>query len=135
MYCTFYAAIHLPLADVTAYGFTKAFFVVLFAALFLGERVYTRRVIPICCGFLGVLILLRPGFAMELAALVGLLAAVFMAPAGAGSQRTRQIPAGTRRPAIFRRRAERLKWPGGRVEKEESTFLCGSHWSGIDVAG
>ncbi|MGD1878983.1 MAG: DMT family transporter [Kiloniellaceae bacterium] len=79
MYCTFYAAIHLPLADVTAYGFTKAFFVVLFAALFLGERVYTRRVIPICCGFLGVLVLLRPGFAMEPAALVGLLAAVFMA--------------------------------------------------------
>lgn len=79
MYCTFYAAIHIPLADVTAYGFTKAFFVVILAWLILGERIYKRRVIPICIGFFGTLILLRPGFAMEPGALIGLLAAVFMA--------------------------------------------------------
>ncbi|HEV7370373.1 DMT family transporter [Arenibaculum sp.] len=79
MYCTFYAAIHLPLADVTAYGFTKAFFVVVFAHFVLGERIYRSRTIPICLGFVGALILLRPGFGIEPAAVVALLAAVFMA--------------------------------------------------------
>lgn len=79
MYCTFYAAIHLPLADVTAYGFTKAFFVAVFAYPVLGERIYRSRTIPICIGFAGALILLRPGFGLEPAAAVALLAAVFMA--------------------------------------------------------
>lgn len=79
MFCSFYAAIHLPLAEVTAYGFTKPFFVALLAVLFLGEACPPRRLAAIAVGFGGMLLLLRPDVTANPAILVALLAAVFMA--------------------------------------------------------
>lgn len=61
MLCGFTAFIHLPLADATAIGFTKSFFVTIFAVLFLGEIVGTYRWSAVVVGFIGVLIMLQPG--------------------------------------------------------------------------
>jgi drug/metabolite transporter (DMT)-like permease len=79
MFCSFYAAIHLPLADATALTFTKPFFVVLFAVMFLGETLRSERLVAIVIGFAGMLILLRPDLHTDLAAFVALFGAVFMA--------------------------------------------------------
>jgi drug/metabolite transporter (DMT)-like permease len=57
----FYAVSVMPLADVTAIIFTTPLFVAIGAMLFLGEVVSLRRGLAIATGFVGVLILLRPG--------------------------------------------------------------------------
>lgn len=56
----FYALIHLPLADVVAIGFARAFFVTIFAIWILHEIVGLRRWFAVLIGFIGVLIMLRP---------------------------------------------------------------------------
>ncbi len=61
MLCGFTAIVHLPLADATALGFAKSFFVTIFAVLFLHETVGPHRWTAIAIGFLGVLIMLQPG--------------------------------------------------------------------------
>ena len=61
MLCGFTAVIHLPLAEATALGFAKAFFVTIFAILILRERVGARRWGAIVAGFAGVLMMVRPG--------------------------------------------------------------------------
>lgn len=77
MLCGFYAITHLPLAEATAIGFTKPLFMVVLAALALGEVVRARRWSATAIGFLGVLIMVRPGGgAFELAALVALAGAL-----------------------------------------------------------
>jgi len=57
----FSAVIHLKLADATALGFAKSFFVTIFAVLILKETVGIRRWAAVAIGFLGVLVMLRPG--------------------------------------------------------------------------
>lgn len=58
----FFAAFSLaPLADVTAIAFTAPLFVTLGAWIFLGEAPRLLRVVAIIAGFLGVVIVLRPG--------------------------------------------------------------------------
>ena len=61
MLCGFTAVIHLPLAEATALGFAKAFFVTVFAILVLRERVGARRWAALAVGFGGVLVMVRPG--------------------------------------------------------------------------
>ncbi len=61
MLCGYYGYIHLPLADATAISFTKTLFMIVLAVLFLGETVQRRRWAATAAGFLGVLIMLRPG--------------------------------------------------------------------------
>jgi len=56
----FVALPHLPLADVTAIGFTTPLFVLMGAALLLGEKVTPARWIAALIGFAGVLIVLAP---------------------------------------------------------------------------
>ncbi|WP_375593110.1 DMT family transporter [Algihabitans albus] len=77
----FYALSHLPLADVTAIGFTTPLFATILAILFLGETVRWRRWTATLVGFGGVLIMLRPGALLsgEGIALDGFLAALGMA--------------------------------------------------------
>ncbi|MGB0506943.1 MAG: DMT family transporter [Pikeienuella sp.] len=58
----FYAMARIPVAEVTALGYTSPIFVTIGAALFLGERIRTRRVMAVVFGLIGVLIILRPGF-------------------------------------------------------------------------
>ena len=60
MTCGFTAVIHMPLADATAIGFAKSFFVTLFAILILHERVGWRRWTATFVGFVGVLVMIRP---------------------------------------------------------------------------
>ncbi|WP_420333020.1 DMT family transporter [Roseibium sp.] len=61
MLCGFTAFIELPLADVTAISFSRTFFITIFAIWFLGETVGVHRWGATFVGFLGVLLMLRPG--------------------------------------------------------------------------
>lgn len=57
----FWALNHVVLAKGVAVHFVMPLFIVLFAALFLRERIGLRRVCAVVAGFAGVLIILRPG--------------------------------------------------------------------------
>ena len=57
----FSAIIHMPLADATALGFAKSFFVTIFALIILGESVGPRRWVAVAVGFAGVMVMLQPG--------------------------------------------------------------------------
>jgi len=58
----FYAINRIPLAEVMALSYTTPVFVLIGAALFLGEPLKTERAIALAVASLGVLIVLRPGF-------------------------------------------------------------------------
>ncbi len=57
----FYAVSMLPLADATALGFSQPLFSVCVAALVVGEKVRWRRWSATIVGFIGVLVMVRPG--------------------------------------------------------------------------
>ncbi|HYF08496.1 MAG TPA: DMT family transporter [Acetobacteraceae bacterium] len=57
----FYGYVHLPLATVTALGFTMPLFLTVLSYLLLGERVRWRRGLAVLVGFCGVLLMIRPG--------------------------------------------------------------------------
>lgn len=57
----FTAVVNMPLADATAIGFAKSFFVTIFAIFVLKEVIGIRRWAAVIVGFLGVIIVLRPG--------------------------------------------------------------------------
>ena len=50
-----------PLAKVTAISFSQPLFASILAAIFIGEAIRSRRVAALILGFLGTLIILRPG--------------------------------------------------------------------------
>ena len=78
----FYAMARIPVAEVTAIGYSAPIFVTIGAAIFLGERLRIRRITAILVGLLGVVIILRPGF-QEIGA--GQLAQLLAAPLFAAS--------------------------------------------------
>lgn len=78
----FYALPMMPIAETTALGFTTPLFITIGAVLFLGEVVRIRRWMALIVGFLGTLIILRPGMA-ELSA--GALLMLSTAPIFAAS--------------------------------------------------
>ncbi|MFK7893547.1 MAG: DMT family transporter [Granulosicoccus sp.] len=80
MMCGFTAIVHMPLADVTAIAFAKSFFVTIFAVIILKEKVGTYRWGAVFVGFIGVLIMVRPG--TDGFSLYGLLAIVGALSAG-----------------------------------------------------
>jgi S-adenosylmethionine uptake transporter len=55
------ALFNMPLANITAVLLSTALVVTFAAALFLGENVGWRRVLAIAAGFVGVLLIVRPG--------------------------------------------------------------------------
>lgn len=59
----FYAMSRIPLAEVTAIGFTNPVFATLGAALFLGEAIRLPRITAVIAGLCGALLIVRPGFA------------------------------------------------------------------------
>jgi len=61
MMCGFWAIGHLPLAQAVSLSYSSPIFVVIAAALFLGERVHARRWSAVAIGFVGVLVITRPG--------------------------------------------------------------------------
>ncbi|MGB7287083.1 MAG: DMT family transporter [Salaquimonas sp.] len=76
----FSAVIHLPLADATALGFAKSFFVTIFAVALLKETVGARRWGAVAVGFIGVMIMLKPG--TDAFSIYGLMAVAGAACAG-----------------------------------------------------
>jgi drug/metabolite transporter (DMT)-like permease len=60
MFCYFSAYVFLPLADATAITFASPLFVVILAALMLGEKVHVYRWSAVMVGFLGVLVIVGP---------------------------------------------------------------------------
>ncbi len=73
----FYAMARIPIAEVTALGFTAPIFATLGAVLFLGERLRARRIGAMLVAFGGAMIILRPGFEVVSA---GALAQLTAAP-------------------------------------------------------
>ncbi len=73
----FYAMARIPIAEVTAIGYTAPIYTTIGAALFLGERLAARRILAVLAGFLGALVILRPGL-QEIGA--GQMAQVLSAP-------------------------------------------------------
>ena len=72
----FYGIANIPLPDVTALSFTQPLFVVVLAALILKEAVNGARWIAVIAGFVGLLVIVRPGVvAVELATVLVLLSA------------------------------------------------------------
>ena len=80
MLAGFTAVVHLKLADATALGFAKSFFVTIFAVIILKETVGLRRWMAVAVGFLGVMIMLRPG--TDAFSIYGLYAVISSACAG-----------------------------------------------------
>lgn len=84
-----------PVADVVALSFSRALFIVVLAVLILGEVVGWRRWTACAVGFVGVLVMVRPGFG-ELN--LGLLAAASDAILSAGVALTLKSLGRTERP-------------------------------------
>lgn len=78
----FYAMARIPIAEVTALSYLTPILMTIGAALFFNEKLYARRIIAICFGLLGVLIILRPGFT-EIS--IGQIAQLLTAPLFAAS--------------------------------------------------
>ena len=77
MMAGFWAIGHLPLAQAVALSYSTPIFVTIAAVLFLHEQVRARRWIAVGLGFVGVLIIVRPGSAsFSAGTLVALVAAV-----------------------------------------------------------
>ncbi len=78
----FWALNQLPLAEAVSLSFTLPLFVTAGAAIFLGEPVGPRRWLATFLGFVGVLVILRPGFApVSLASVAVVFSTALMATA------------------------------------------------------
>lgn len=80
MCCWFYGINHMPLAEAVALGFTTPLFSSIAAVILLGEVMRRRRWTATIVGFVGTLIVLRPGFEeFGTGSLLILIAALLMA--------------------------------------------------------
>ena len=77
MMCGFWAIGHLPLAQAVALSYSTPIFVTIAAVFFLHEQVRARRWAAVALGFVGVMIIVRPGSdSFSAGTLVALAAAV-----------------------------------------------------------
>lgn len=58
----FFAMARISIAEVTAIGYTAPLFTTIGAVLVFSERIHLRRMIALAVGFIGVVVILRPGF-------------------------------------------------------------------------
>jgi drug/metabolite transporter (DMT)-like permease len=80
MMAGFWAIVHLPLAEAVTISYSTPLFVTILAVLFLNEVVRLRRWTAVIIGFIGVLVIMRPGSTTFNAdAMIALLAAVMSA--------------------------------------------------------
>lgn len=78
-YTYFLALLYLPLADMTALGFSQVIFMTIAAVVILKEKVGWRRWLATMVGFAGVLIMLRPsGGTVDIYTLVAVLSALLL---------------------------------------------------------
>ncbi|WP_346889306.1 DMT family transporter [Clostridium sp. UBA1056] len=74
----FYAIDHLILSDANMLNKLSPFFVILFCAIFLKEKLQLRHIAIIAVGFLGSLLIIRPAFNVDVIPyIIGLLSAIF----------------------------------------------------------
>jgi drug/metabolite transporter (DMT)-like permease len=94
MYCFFYALAHMRLADAVLLNYSLPLFMPFVESAWLGEEFPRRLWTPVVVGFLGILLILRPGTGLvEPVALIGLVSALFAAVAQVGVRRlTRTEP-------------------------------------------
>jgi drug/metabolite transporter (DMT)-like permease len=80
MVASYYSVTLIPLADAVSLQFTSPLWVALMAMFFLGESIGFNRWTAIVLGFLGVLVITRPGFAeISIGMPIALAAALFYA--------------------------------------------------------
>jgi len=78
--CFFWSLRSLPLADAIAIFFVQPMILTIISALVLKESIGWHRRIAVCVGFIGALLIIRPGTdTFTLASLLPLIAAVFFA--------------------------------------------------------
>lgn len=76
-FCWFWALALIPLAQVISIEFTLPIWTAILATIFLGEKLTPRRIAAIASGFIGVLVIMRPGIVPpELGQLIALAAAL-----------------------------------------------------------
>ena len=74
----FFAMTRIPVAEVSALGFTSTIFTIIGALLFLKESLYRHRVIAVFAGLFGTLVILRPGFQIIDVGAIALLASAVL---------------------------------------------------------
>ena len=80
MLCGFWAIGHLPLSQAISLSYSTPLFVTIAAVFWLGEQVRLRRWAAVVIGFIGVLVIVRPGTeGFSSGSLVAVMAAVFSA--------------------------------------------------------
>lgn len=77
MFGFFFGLARMPLVNALTLGFTAPLMVTALSMPFLGERVGWRRWVAVVFGFIGVLIVLRPGAGMMTPAALAVIAAAF----------------------------------------------------------
>jgi len=76
----FFAMARIPLSEITAISFSTPIFTAIGAILIFREQIRARRMLAIAAGFVGTLVILRPGFqSIEAGSLAQLIAAFFFA--------------------------------------------------------
>jgi drug/metabolite transporter (DMT)-like permease len=75
----YWALGHVPLADATAVQFFAPVLVTILSAIFLKEAVGPRRFMAVLAGFIGVLLIVRPGLNMDWHMLLPFLSALLLA--------------------------------------------------------
>ncbi len=75
----FYGLSISPLSLATALNFTAPIFTVIFAVIFLKEKLTTHRLISLLLGFIGVMCVLRPDLSLNLGGLLVLLSSLVWA--------------------------------------------------------
>jgi drug/metabolite transporter (DMT)-like permease len=93
----FYAMTQISIAEVTAMNYLNPVYVTIAAALFLGEKLATRRMLAIGAALVGAMIILRPGF-RELNS--GHFAMIFTAILFAGSYLSAKLMADEVSPSV-----------------------------------
>jgi drug/metabolite transporter (DMT)-like permease len=91
------AVVWLPLATMAALGFTGPIFVTLGAVLFLRETVHWRRWLGVAVGFMGMLVIVRPGVIEMNPGIIMMMLAV---PLIAGSNLIAKVVSGRDKPAV-----------------------------------
>ena len=78
MYCYFYALAHLPLGEAVLLNYSTPLFIPFIAALWLGERLSSRLWMAIGTGFVGIVLILKPGLSLFTpVSLIGLASGMF----------------------------------------------------------
>lgn len=88
MYCYFYALAHMKLAEAVLLSYTSPLFLPVIARIWLGEPLGRQAICAVLVGFMGVILILKPGLGVfQPVALAALLSAVLVSLAMASIRR------------------------------------------------